>query len=304
MNHIPTEILFAIGERLDGRSLVACLQVSWDWYHTFLPLVWDTISKKAWIHRSFPLTTWTPLSNNLPDTDPRAQLNARVHRHLQHVRSLTWHNNQTLLRDKVSTYVPPQMHLRQFSIVLQRTPNLTSFSLVMATQGIDYYILTSILDLLQRLEHLTALEVDIPRHYAVIPIEQHFPLFAKLEVLILAGNWYSGRTIRTLDTAAVTANDTPPWKVRKLEIDRINFSFFRYCPELEHLTLNTPSSGYVAPEGSAGKEVIVGQLQELSKLKTMIVFMSFELGEYVRKIVKVEGSEMMWTRAALFLGRE
>ena len=81
------------------------------------------------------------------------------------------------------------------------------------------------------------------------------------------------------------------------------FHFFDTVPSSSILTLNTPSSGYVAPEGSAGKEVIVGQLQELSKLKTMIVFMSFELGEYVRKIVKVEGSEMMWTRAALFPGQ-
>ncbi|KAK3819346.1 MAG: hypothetical protein JOS17DRAFT_756243 [Linnemannia elongata] len=302
MNHIPTEILFAIGEQLDGRSLVACLQVSWKWHHTFLPLIWDTIFKKDWIHRSFPLRTLALLSNNLPHTNSRAQLNARVHRHLQHVRSLTWHNNNALLRDKVVTNLPSQMHLRQLSIVLQSTPNLTTFSLVMATQGIDYYIFTSILDLLQRLEHLTALEVDIPRDYAIIPIEQHFTLFAKLEVLIVAGNWYSGVTIRTLDTAAVRAGDIPVWKARRLEIDRIDISFFRRCPELEHLTFN-PSRSYMAPESSAVKEAIVEQLQGLSKLKTIIFFRPFGLREYVSKIVKVEGSGMKWTRAAHFPGQ-
>ncbi|KAF9289141.1 hypothetical protein BKA57DRAFT_445843 [Linnemannia elongata] len=302
MNHIPTEVVSAIGERLDGQSLVTCLQVSWDWHHNFLPLVWGKISKTDWIYHSFPLTTWTPLSNNLPHTDSRAQFNARVHRYLQHVRSLTWHNNNALLRDKVFTCLSSQMHLRQFNTILQRTPNLTSFSLVMATQGIEDYILLWILQLLQRLEHLTALEVDIPRQGSVTPIEQHFPLFAKLEALKIAGDWYSEGMIGTLDTAVAMIDCAPAWKVRRLEIDRIDISFFRYCPELEQLTLNTPSCGYKVPEGSAVKEVIVRQLQGLTSLKTMTVYKSFGWKEYVRKIAKLEGSEMMWTRAALYPG--
>ncbi|KAG9072899.1 hypothetical protein KI688_000680 [Linnemannia hyalina] len=303
MFELPPELVLAIGTLLDNRSLVACLRVSQDWHCAFLPLVWGTISKKSWTHYSFPLTTWTPLSSNLPRTHPRAHSQARVHRYLQHVQSLTWHNNNALLRDKVITCPPSQMHLRQLSIVLQRTPNLTSLSLAMATHGIEGYIISSILHLLQQLEHLVTLEVDIPRQGSVTPIEQHFPLFAKLEELKIPGDWYSGETIRTLETAAaVTTENTTLWKLRRLEIDRIDISFFRQCPQLEHVTLSNPTWRCMVLEDSAVKEVIVGQLQRLLGLKSMVVYMSFGRRKHMPKIMKVEGNEMMWTHEALFPG--
>ncbi|KAG0315943.1 hypothetical protein BGZ97_007672 [Linnemannia gamsii] len=57
MSYIPTEILLIIGALLNGRSLVASLQVSRDWYNALHTFVWTTISERHWVRAGFPLRT-------------------------------------------------------------------------------------------------------------------------------------------------------------------------------------------------------------------------------------------------------
>lgn len=290
MPHIPTEILIAIGNSLDRRSLVTCLQVSRVWHDTLLPLNWSSITVLHWLRPTFFLTTWKPLYDVVgPPSTTFTHYNARVHNYLQHIRSLAWRNNSSM---PMYCHGHKQIQIKQLVLVLQRTSNLTHFSLVMVLQGIDDYILSSILYLLQDLEHLSELEIDVPRQGLAIPIKKHLPLFAQLEELKIRGNWYSG-----VETLGPVSFESIPWKLRRLAIDRIDMSFFRFCAQLEHLTFRDHLYKH---QGSSQnpeiKSVIVEQLQGLPRLNTVVVDLYFGAAGYAGKtIVRVEGSETQWT---------
>ncbi|KAF9134667.1 hypothetical protein BGW39_006256 [Mortierella sp. 14UC] len=84
---VPTEILLALGQHLDGRDLVACLQVCQEWLQVFRPFIWVIITKRHWTRPGFLLTHWTPLSeidncarsNTLNDTRGNNNNNGRIY---------------------------------------------------------------------------------------------------------------------------------------------------------------------------------------------------------------------------------
>ncbi|KAG9072900.1 hypothetical protein KI688_000681 [Linnemannia hyalina] len=247
-------------------------------------MIWGTIGKKDWIHCAFFLKSKNTFS------DP-AENRTRVYRYLQHVRSLTWHNNHALLRDLVFSHVPRQMHLVQLRNVLRRTVNLSHFSLVMDTHGIEEPAIRSIFRLLHKLPYLSNLEIDLPLQGSKVTCnEQYFPVFAKLKELRIAGHWYEGfETLRPAPTTVI------PWVLKYLTIYRLDMSFFRFCPDLEHLTINPSVNNNRDSETLEVKEVIVEQLQGLSKLSTVVLNVRYSLDVDVGKIVKVKGSEDQWT---------
>ncbi|KAF9545718.1 hypothetical protein EC957_010581 [Mortierella hygrophila] len=183
------------------------------------------------------------------------------------------------------------MRLRQLSKALQRTVNLSHFSLVMDTHGINELTIRHIFQLLHGLPYLSNLEIDLPlQDSKETSIELYFPVFAKLKELRIAGRWYEGvETLRPAPTTVI------PWVLKYLTIYRLDMSFFRFCPDLEHLTINPSINNNRDSETLEVKEVIVEQLQGLSKLSTVVLNVRYSLDMKVGKIVKVKGSEGQWT---------
>ncbi|KAF9545717.1 hypothetical protein EC957_010580 [Mortierella hygrophila] len=285
MPHIPTEVLLAIGELLDGRSLVACLQVTQDWHDTLRHFVWTTISERQWTHYDFPPASWIPLIDyDGPLIASQEQRKAKVEWGLQQTRSLTFYNNNALankLHWCRKSRLPRQILMIQLVHVVQRTPNLVRFSLVMMYHGPDDINLATMLELLHKMPKLEAVEIDLPYRRRLAPIKGHFRLFARLKELKIGGDWYRG--VKTLGPAP---DKTMPWNLKHLTIDRLDMSFFRFCPSLERLTFSSFISGYSDPETLEVREVIVGQLRQLTKLVTIIFEENYHHPEYEYKIQK------------------
>ncbi|KAF9903080.1 hypothetical protein EC991_004254 [Linnemannia zychae] len=157
--------------------------------------------------------------------------------------------------------------------------------------------LWSTLWILARLRSLSELELELHQVKCIKAIEEFFPLFAKLTVLKIRGHWYSGA-----NTLFSNSDEVIPWRLKELDIDRIDKSFLPYCPDLEHLTLafNT-SSEYEYADRSEFKATILEQLQGLSKLHTIVIRdlpFDDELGVRHR-LSKCEGDDNRWSYITL-----
>ncbi|KAF9147016.1 hypothetical protein BG015_011411 [Linnemannia schmuckeri] len=243
MINLPPEILLGIGELLEKQSLLACLQVSQDWYYALHLTVWTTISKQHWIHPAFPLRQWTPLPDDAtPYTDAQKKRDTKILRCLQQTYSLTFHDNKSLRSTGIHIRLPTQIAMSQLHAVVQRTSNLVRFSLVMWGRGPSDYILSLILKLLYEMPRLEAVEINLERR-RLFPIKRHFPLFAKLKEIRIEGDWYRG-----VKTVGPAPDKIMPWKLQHLTIDCLDMSFFRYCPNLEKLSFNPKFSTLALPK--------------------------------------------------------
>ncbi|KAG9072901.1 hypothetical protein KI688_000682 [Linnemannia hyalina] len=283
MPHIPTEVLLTIGELLDGRSLAACLQVARDWYDALCPFVWTTISERQWTNYTFPPVSWIPLINdNGHLIASQEQRKAKIDWGLQQTRYLTFYNNNALAKKLPwykSSRLPRQILMIQLVHVVQRTLNLVRFSLVMMYHGPDDVNLATMLELLHQKPMLEAVEIDLPYRTRLVPIKHHFQLFARLKELKIGGDWYRG-----VKTLGFTPDNITPWKLKHLTIDRLDMSFFRFCPSLERLTFSSSINGYRDPESLEVREVIMEQLRQLIKLVTFIFEENYHHPEYEYKI--------------------
>lgn len=292
MPHIPTEILLTLGELLDGGSLVACLQVSQDWYNALSPFVWTTISKNHWIKYTFPLRHWIPIEGHSGLHDQaKEQKDAKIILGLQHTRSLTFYNNNAITRKKAYIRILPQIPMSQLILALERMPKLVCFSLVMSTNGPYDYSLSSILWLLHDIDSLQVVEIDLPYRSRQVAIKHHFPLLAKLRELKIAGDWYRG--VKTLGPLPV---EYTPWKLQKFNIDRLDMSFFHYCPDLKEFTFDVTGSEEYGGAGGSSTIIpkIVGQLQGLLELNTIVLSKSWGWHKDVYTVLKEKEDEARW----------
>ncbi|KAG0279901.1 hypothetical protein BGZ96_001775 [Linnemannia gamsii] len=292
MPHIPAEILLSLGELLDGRSLVACLRVSQHWHNALRPFVWTTISKNHWISYKFPLRHWIPLEDHpRPHDQAQEQQNAKIIYGLQHTRSLTFYNNNAITIKETHIHILSQIPMLRLILVLERMPNLVSFSLVMSSHGPDDYSLSSILRLLHDIDSLQAVEIDLPYRSRQVAIKHHFTLFARLKELKIAGDWYRGAK-----TLAPEPIEYTPWKLQQFNIDRLDMSFYHYCPDLKELTFDVTGSQEYGGVGGSPTIIpkIVRQLQGLSRLNTIVLSMYWGWQKHVYTVAKDRDDEARW----------
>ncbi|KAG0270736.1 hypothetical protein BGZ95_001590 [Linnemannia exigua] len=223
---LPTEILLTIAQQLDRPSIFASLRVCRQWSIVLNPYIWTSIKKTDWHHPHFPIRKWTTSS------DPTFNLC------LQHLQSLEWENNESLIRTKTTLNPHRQIRSSRLAFFLSMTPNLTYLAIRMEFHGPD----PRLFDAIRGLPRLKVLDLDLPVTWgrAGVPIETMFPLFAQLEELHLGGSWYHHNT----DMSPIL--EKASWNIKKLTIDLLDISLLRNCPYLEHLrmlsyTRSTPS---------------------------------------------------------------
>ncbi|KAF9152233.1 hypothetical protein BG015_005572 [Linnemannia schmuckeri] len=216
VDRIPTELLLAIGQFLDGTSLVDSLQVCRQWYHTLQPLVWFTISEYQWHLKSFPIQ---------PDINPSRDL--ALFSHLPLVRQIAWAENNIISSKKGSKIVLN----RQFSVarlvwLLQRTPNLAILSLRRYCDGFSPVFYQTLTDLL----NLRRLHIQVAFPKTRIPIENMFSLFSRLDELHLAGSWYTHE--KSTEPLSPSEKTVTPWRLKSLKCTRLDLALTQYCPNL------------------------------------------------------------------------
>lgn len=175
---------------------------------------------------------------------------------------LSWYSSNWLL---------VKIFMMQLVNVVQRTPNLVRFSLVMMSHGPDDINLATMLKLLHKMPKLEFVEIDLPYWTRLVPIKHHFLLFARLKELKIGGDWYRG--VKTLGSAP---DKITPWNLKHLTIDRLDMSFFHYCPNLEKLSLDLTGFSFGAPKNNPVIKRFMEQLRQLAKLKII----AFEENNY------------------------
>ena len=217
VDRIPTELLLALGQFLDGSSLVDCLQVCRQWHHTLQPLVWSTISEHQWHSKSFPIQ---------PDVNSSRDI--ALLPHLSLIRQISWAENNIIATKKKGPkiVVGRQLSATRLAWLLQRTPNLAILSLKRYCDGFAPVLYPALADL----PNLRRLHIHVFFHKTQIPIENMFSLFSRLDDLHLGGSWYIHE--KSTEPLLPSKKATTPWRLRSLKCTRLDLALTRYCPDL------------------------------------------------------------------------
>ncbi|KAK3808054.1 MAG: hypothetical protein JOS17DRAFT_766353 [Linnemannia elongata] len=216
VDRIPTELLLALAQFLNGLSLVNCIQVCRQWHHILQPLVWSIISEHHWHSKSFPIRPDVNLSRDIT-----------LLPHLSLVRQISWAENTIATKKKDSNFVVGrQLSAARLAWLLQRTPNLADLSLRRYRDGFAPVLYRALADM----PNLRRLHIHVVLHRTQIPIEDMFSLFSRLEELHLDGSWY----IHEKSTEPLPPNEkaTTLWRLKSLRCTRLDLALTRYCPDL------------------------------------------------------------------------
>lgn len=209
VDRIPTELLLALGQFLDGPSLVNCLQVCRQWHHNLQSLVWSTISEHQWHSKSFPIQ---------PDFNPSRDIGLLPH--LPLIRQLSWAENNIITSKKKGSkiVVGRQFSAARLTWLLQRTPNLAILSLRRYRGGFAPVFYRALADL----PNLRRLHIHVVFHKTQIPMEDMFSLFSRLDELHLARSWY----IHEKSTEPLLPSEmaTTPWRLKSLRCTRLDLA--------------------------------------------------------------------------------
>ncbi|KAF9124043.1 hypothetical protein BGW39_008504 [Mortierella sp. 14UC] len=189
------------------------------WYHALLPLVWSTVSVYQWHHPSFPIR---PLVT--PSKDPA------LLPYLSLIRHIFWADNilvsSTTPATKPLKTIARQMSASRFAWLLHNSPNLATLSLRRYCSGFDPVFYHAV----AAMPNLKSLCIHAPSHKTRIPIEDMFPLFARLEELHIAGFWYNQEGLT--GSRFLNSIKTTPWRLKKLKCNRPDWALALYCPDL------------------------------------------------------------------------
>ncbi|KAK3845821.1 MAG: hypothetical protein J3R72DRAFT_22096 [Linnemannia gamsii] len=283
VQYIPTEIVIAFGELFDGPSLFASLLVCRQWYTALHPYAWISITKRQWVHPSFPINQSTRLFQ--PFQTVAEEMNAaRILSHLRLTQSLEWNDIRVPRRLRAgapssdSSHTPPPpptlapVVFPNFAILFRLMPHLSRVSLSFATDEHAHNVFVSVLNP-TNLQNLQALCLDLPQIYPPMAIEKLYPLISRLEELDLRGKWFI-----EADPDATIYPSHAPWNLKRLTVNRIFISFLGYCPLLETLSFKHPMSLYgLRPHRARG--LMLPPLLRMSNLKTITLGRTADLKE-------------------------
>ncbi|KAF9144770.1 hypothetical protein BGX30_011534 [Mortierella sp. GBA39] len=224
VDRIPTELLLALGQFLDGPSLVDCLQVCRQWHHTLQPLVWSTISEYQWHSKSFPIQ---------PDVNPSRDI--ALLPHLPFIRQISWTENNIITTKKkgFKFVVGRQFSATRLAWLLQRTPNLAILSLTRYSDEFAPVLYRA----LANLPNLRRLHIHVFVRKTQIQIEDMFSLFSRLDELHLARSWYIDK--KSTESLLPSEKATFPWRLRSLKCARLGLALTRYCPDLTFFEMHS-----------------------------------------------------------------
>ncbi|KAF9131081.1 hypothetical protein BGW39_002240 [Mortierella sp. 14UC] len=307
VNHIPNEIILAFGELFDGPSLFACIQVCRQWYIALYPYAWVSITKRQWVHPSFPINQATRLFP--PFQTVAEELNAaKLLSCLCLTTSLEWNDirvpRRLHARDAVSVAspsasasAPPTKPLpsvmpvvfSNLAILFRMMPHLNRVGLSFATHDYEETVLLSVINQ-SNLQSLRGLSLDLPSIFPPIRIERLYPLISRLEELDLRGKWFI-----EVDADAALSSSYAPWNLKRLTIDRVYISFLGYCPALETLSFKHPMTAFGRRRHHSRERMLI-QLQRMSQLKTITVGRVADLKEDEFRIQEPVGPGALWEK--------
>lgn len=279
--HLPAEIIFSVGEYLDGPSLYACLQVCHQWNHTLHPLAWVSINKRQWYYPSFPIQKETRLLAPFDTKESEANA-AKILSCLEHTRSLDWSDTQPVPLHGWRCNTLPLAHISIPSLEIFRSmTHLVRLSLTVTCDKPSFDVLPSILSLSNLLLNLHALSLDIPILPPGLEPERFYPLFSRLEELDIRGelcfrplsrpSFSQGDTTVLLPSNQVRhpqQQELQPWRVKRLTVQCLNTYFLGKCLSLEHLVVIDP---FMARDwtrtGPIPRQLVFTQLQRMPNLR-------------------------------------
>jgi hypothetical protein len=307
VHHIPTEIILAFGELLDGPSLYASLQVSRQWYLALHQYAWVSITKKQWFHPTFPINRSTKLFP--PFNETVEEMNAtKILTCLRLTQSLEWNdiriprrprsvNSNTALLP--STPPPPPVTLPDLAILFRLMPHLNHVNLAMARAfaGIPEQTLQSVINV-KNLRNLRVLHLDLPDLGYTLVLEKMYPLLSQLEELNLRGRWFW-----EYDVSTRKYPNHAPWSLKRLTVDRVFIMFLGYCPALETISFKHPMSR-LGRRMERTRETMLDHLQKMSNLRTITVGRSSDLKEDEFHIQEPMGPTALWDKNSSDYTRE
>lgn len=227
VNHLPPEVLYLIGEFLNGKALSESLLVCKLWNEVMDRLKWVYIGPSQWRCCDFPLRmspyfmTKTLKVNNSIFKLPflRSEELEKFSLSLQHTRYFEWSND--------FDFIHPD-----FSVVFGYTKNLKSLSLSLC----DPKILThEEYDAINRLKHVKRLFLHfyISRKKELLPIERLFNVLSRSQELVIGGAWWCD-----LDQKCSTAEEHHlEWKCEKIMIPIVLLPLTSNCPLLKEVII-------------------------------------------------------------------
>ena len=227
--HLPTELIVAIGHLLDGHSLITSLRVCHHWHNALIPVVWHSITQTQWQHPTFPIQQ--PHGNRQPQSE-QDPFTGQLPPTLFHVRQLEWVCNASESGDRFSSSGNRHNPLTTATLarILDATPNLVSLSL-------QVWVLTPDLAFghaLQQLKRLRRLSYGV-HAFSTFPIEELFPLFSRLDELVISSRAWVNTGAEELDDTGAPLSPTTTtrdlWKLKKLDIVRGNLPVLRHCSD-------------------------------------------------------------------------
>lgn len=226
---LPTELIVAIGHLLDGHSLVTSLRICHRWHNALIPVVWHSITRTQWQHPTFPIQQPNGERQSQSEQDP---FTGQLPPTLFHVRHLEWVCNASESGDRFSSSGNRHNPLTTATLarILDATPNLASLSLQVWVSTPD----PAFGHALKQLQRLTRLSYGV-RLFTTFAIEELFPLFSRLDELVVSSRaWAKTRTEELDDIGAPFSPTTTTqvlWKLKKLDIARGNLPLLRHCSD-------------------------------------------------------------------------
>ncbi|KAF9938378.1 hypothetical protein BGZ67_000219 [Mortierella alpina] len=213
-HRLPLEIVAEIGQWLDGKTLLAALQVSKTWYKVHYPILWNSLTEPQWSHPRFPFherlgqgglskyESFFPLSISRQEEAARIFTLRSILKQLRNLRSVAlgidWKYGPAIIYVSDLLHCP---HLKSLKI------SATDFSYKKDTG--DILLLVSRLEEL----YLTQSSADI---------------------------FFKGCDESNLPPLAV-------WEMRKLRIAHEDMVMLRYCPKLRELEIKLQARLFQLP---------------------------------------------------------
>ncbi|KAF9568343.1 hypothetical protein EC968_002954 [Mortierella alpina] len=227
-HRIPPEIIAEIGQWLDGKTLLAALQVSKTWYRVHQPILWSSLTEAQWSHPQFPF--YERMS-----TDDRFANIPKYQGFLPLVRHIAY---QSLIsRDD------EYGRLFMLQAILQQTRNLRSLALKVVWR---HEFVFSVASALKHCPQLKSLRISCPDFRYIKDKRNVISVVSQLEELYLPqiSPYYFFKDCQE--------SNLPPlavWEMRKLRIAHGDMPMLEYCPKLRELEIRLDVSlSYLRPQ--------------------------------------------------------
>ncbi|KAG0304501.1 hypothetical protein BGZ97_001468 [Linnemannia gamsii] len=217
MDSMPTELIEAFGQYLDGPSLYSSLRVCRFWFNALSPLIWSHISKTQWHRTGFPIRQ---VFDAYDDSPLRPKL-------LQ-IRHLEWAANSDL-KDVSAITIRKEIARSRLVQLLRMAANVRSLELQMPITADELVLLQSIAELRQlRRLRIEATGLDM----FAIRLQDMDDTFSKLETLESSGHWLH------IDLSSwERPQDAQQWRMERLSVGYYALPILWHCENLRELEI-------------------------------------------------------------------